>query len=262
MPSASRSRVYSTEAIPLKRMDFGEADRIITLFTPSVGKIRVIARGVRRPTSRMAGHLELFTHAHLVLARGRELDIATQASTVESFRDLREDLMKSSQAYHLAELVDAFLQDRDANRAVFLLLRDALEALAGSAIAPELVARHFELQILAAVGFRPQLYSCLSCEAPIQAEANAYSVPLGGVMCPGCAAHEPTARPIPTDTLKLLRFLQRTGSVGDVGVAVPAATLRDAERLLRDVLEYALERRLRAAEFVHHVAETAAGYRA
>jgi DNA repair protein RecO (recombination protein O) len=261
MPSAARTRVYATEAIPLKRMDFGEADRIITLFTPALGKIRVIARGVRRSTSRMAGHLELFTHAHLMLARGRELDVATQASTVESFRGVREDLTKSSQAYHLAELVDLFLQDRDENRAVFLLLRDALEALSGSAIVPELVARHFELQLLSAVGFRPQLYSCLACETPIQAEANAYSVPLGGVLCPECATHEPTARSIATDTLKLLRFLQRTGSVATVGVAVPATTLRDAERLLREVLEAVLERRLRAAEFVHQVAEAVAGYR-
>lgn len=262
MRSTARTRVYSSEAIPLKRMDFGEADRIITLLTPGLGKIRVIARGVRRSTSRMAGHLELFSHAHLVLARGRELDVVTQASTVETFRALRENLAKSSQAYHLAELVDLFLQDRDEHRAVFLLLRAALEALAGFDVLPDLVARHFEVQLLGAVGFRPQLYSCLSCEAPIQAEANAYSVALGGVVCPGCAANEPSARPVATDTLKLLRFMQRTGSPADVGVAVPGATLRDAERLLREVLEFVLERRLRATEFVHQVAEASAGYRA
>ena len=211
MPSVARTRVYSTEAIPLKRMDFGEADRIITLCTPGLGKVRVIARGVRRSTSRMAGHLELFSHAHLVLARGRELDVVTQASTLEAFRALREDLVKSSQAYHLAELVDSFLQDRDENRGVFVLLRAALEALADSPLDPELIARHFEVQLLTAVGFQPQLSTCLSCGAPIQPEANAYSVPLGGVLCPGCAVHEPTARPIDTDTLKLLRFLQRSG---------------------------------------------------
>lgn len=260
MPQA-RARVYATEAIPLKRMDFGEADRIITLFTPGLGKVRAIARGVRRSTSRMAGHLELFTCSHLMLARGRELDIVTQASTVEPFRALREDLVKSSQAYHLCELVDAFLQDRDENRAAFMLLRSALGALAGSDVVPELVARHFELQFLAAVGFQPQLYSCLSCEASIQAEANAYSVPLGGVLCPACAPSEPSARAIATDTLKLLRFLQRTAAVGDVALGVPSAALRESERLLREVVEFVLERRLRAAEFVHQVAETTAGYR-
>jgi DNA repair protein RecO (recombination protein O) len=260
MPHA-RARVYATEAIPLKRMDFGEADRIITLFTPGLGKVRAIARGVRRSTSRMAGHLELFTHSDLMLARGRELDVVTQASTVESFRGVREDLVKSSQAYHLAELVDAFLQDRDEHRAVFVLLRAALEALDGSEVAPELVARHFEVQLLAAVGFQPQLYTCLSCEAPIVEEANGYSVPLGGVLCPGCVGVEPSARPIATNTLKLLRFLQRTETVRGASVAVPSGTLRDAERLLHEVLEFVLERHLRAADFVHHVAEAASGYR-
>jgi DNA repair protein RecO (recombination protein O) len=209
----------------------------------------------------MAGHLELFTHTHLLLARGRELDVVTQASTVESFRTLREDLAKSSQAYHLAELVDAFLQDRDENRAAFLLLQAALEALDGSEVPPELVARHFEVQLLAAVGFRPQLYSCLACEAPIVEEANGYSVALGGVLCEGCVGSEPSARPIATNTLKLLRFLQRTGSVHDISITVPRGALLDAERLVRDVLEYALERRLRATDFVHRVAETATGYR-
>jgi len=124
------------------------------------------------------------------------------------------------------------------------------------------VARHFEVHLLAVVGFRPQLYSCLACEAPIQAEANAYSVPLGGVLCPRCALAEPTGRPIAMDTLKLLRFLQRTPAVRGAAVAVPSAAIRDAERILRDVLESVLERRLRAAEFVHQVAEAAAGYRA
>ena len=210
----------------------------------------------------MAGHLELFAHCHLVLARGRELDIATQASTIESFRALREDLAKSAQAYHLAELVDGFLQDRDENRAAFLLLCAALEALADSGMAPELVARHFEVHLLAVVGFRPQLYSCLGCEAPIHAEANAYSVPLGGVLCPRCAVAEATGRPIAMDTLKLLRFLQRTATVRGADVTVPSSAMRDAERLLREVIESVLERRLRAAEFVHQVAETGAGYRA
>ena len=260
MPATGRARVYSTEAIPLKRMDFGEADRIITLFTPGSGKLRVIARGVRRSTSRMAGHLELFAHAHLVLARGRELDVVTQAATVQPFRELREDLVRSSQAYHLAELVDAFLEERDENRAVFLLLQAALEALAASDVVPDLAARHFELHLLAAVGFRPQLYGCLSCDTAIQAGANAYSVSLGGVFCPACGPQEPSARPIAHDTLKLLRFLQRTGPVGDLRISVPVGTLRDTERLLREVLEAVLERRLRAAEFVRRVAETTAGY--
>src|SRR5262245_36415544 len=148
MPLASRIRIYPTEGIALKRMDFGEADRLVTVLTPHYGKIRLLAKGVRRPTSRMAGHLELFAHVHLMVARGRELDIATQASTIEPFREVRESLIAASYAYHLGELIDSFLEDRDEHADVFDLLRHALAALGEEVVPPELVARHFELHLL------------------------------------------------------------------------------------------------------------------
>jgi len=258
--AARRARVYPTDAIALKRMDFSEADRIITIFTPEHGKFRVLAKGVRRSTSRMAGHLELFSHAHLMVAKGRDLDLATQASTVEPFRELRENLVKAAQAYHLAELIDGLLEDRDPHREVFAFLCDALAELCRDDVPPEVIARHFELQHLTAIGFQPQLSSCLGCRVKITPGANAYSVALGGVFCPSCATREVTAVAVPVDTLKLLRYLQRTRSIHDVRIEIPGAVVKDAERLLRRQIEFVLERRLRAADFVRRVAETSAGY--
>lgn len=256
----ARPRVYPTEAISLKRMDYGEADRILTVFTPGYGKLRLLAKGVRKPTSRMAGHLEPFTHIHIMVARGRDLSVATQASTIEPFRQLREDLVKSSYAYHLAELVDAFLQDHDEHAAVFDLLRSALAALSAGGLPAELVVRHFEVQLLGEVGFRPQLTACLACQEAIEPQPNAYSVFLGGVVCPRCAPSAPSASAISIEALKLLRFLQRTRRVSEVTITAPAATLKEVERVLHGQLEFVLERRLRAAAFVHHVSETAVGY--
>ena len=106
-------RTYTTDAIVIKRMDYGEADRILTVLTRRYGKVRLLAKGVRRTQSRSAGHLELFAHAQVLAAKGRNLDVATQAMTVSSFWEIRESLEKSSYAYHFAELVDAFLQDAD-----------------------------------------------------------------------------------------------------------------------------------------------------
>jgi DNA repair protein RecO (recombination protein O) len=248
--------------IALKRMDYSEADRIITAFTPEYGKLRVLAKGVRKSTSRNAGHLELFAHAHAMLARGRELDLVTQASTIEPFRGVRESLVAASYAYHLGELVDGCLPDRDPHRDVFDLLRGALAALADESIAPQLVARHFELQLLTAIGFRPQLTTCLVCKAPIEPTANGFSVALGGIVCAACMRQEISAAPIATDTLKLLRHLQRLESVRSATIRVPEPVLHDAERVLRRQLEFVLERRLRATEFVRHVAENAASYSA
>src|ERR671917_366457 len=85
-----RSRVYPTEAIVLRRSDFSEADRLLTLYTPRYGKRRVIAKGVRKTTSRLAGHIELFTRVQLLLAEGRNLDIVTQAQSIDGYRAFRE----------------------------------------------------------------------------------------------------------------------------------------------------------------------------
>jgi len=255
-----RARLLSTDAIALKRMDYGEADRIVTVLTPDRGKLRVMARGVRRSTSRMAGHFELFAHAHVLLARGRDLDTVTQASTVNAYRSLHEDMVALSHTYHMAELVDLLLQDHDPHPEVFTLLQHALSALDERQIAPDLVVRHFELHLLNVVGFRPELTVCLGCSEPIEPGSNGYSVARGGVFCPSCSAREPSAPVIDVDTLKLLRFLQRTRSARDLTLRAPADASKDAERVLRRHIEHVLERRLKAADFVRIVAETASGY--
>ena len=249
-----RVRVYTTEAIALKRMDYGEADRIITLFTPHIGKLRVIAKGVRRSSSRMAGHLELFAHSRLQLARGRELDLVTQAATVAPLREVRDDLAKSSYAFHLAELVDAFLEDRDPHPDLFALFVDALSTIGEGEVDANAVARHFEVRLLLTLGFGPELTRCLNCQNEIKAEANWYSVTSGGVYCPRCGGHEPSAGPIDVRVLKMLRYLQRTPGPAVLGVRVPGAVWDETERLLRRQVEFVLERKLRATDFVHRVA--------
>src|SRR2546426_952619 len=173
-----------------------------------------------------------------MVARGRDLDIATQASTIEPFREVREDLIASSHAYHLGELIDVFLQDRDAHPEVFVLFRDALAALAAGVIPPSFVARHFELHLLGAVGFRPQLTSCLSCSAEIAPESNYYSTTMGGAYCPSCGPREVSALPIGVDTLKLLRYLQRNPTVESLAVRPADSIGREVERLLRRQIEF------------------------
>ncbi len=113
--------VYKTEAIVLRQQALGEADRIVTLFTREYGKLRAAAKGIRRPASRLGGRLEPFTHARLLLARGRTLDVIAQAEIVEAFAGVRADLIRSAYAAYVAELVDRGLADRDPHQEVFAL---------------------------------------------------------------------------------------------------------------------------------------------
>ncbi len=124
-----RPRVYSTEGFTLRRTDFGEADRILTLFTPTYGKIRAIAKGVRKTKSRLAGHLEPFTRTQLLLATGRDLDIVTQAEGRERFERLPTDFWSATAAWYVAELVDRFLEDADPHPRLYALFVETLRRL-------------------------------------------------------------------------------------------------------------------------------------
>ena len=256
----TRLRSYQTEAIVLKRMDFGEADRLLTVVTPGYGKLRVLAKGVRRTTSRLSGHLESFSLVHLMLARGRNLDVVVQAMMLEPFRHIRDDLSVASYAYHLGELVETVSPEGQSDGIAFGLFRSALAALDQGLVEPDLTTRYFEVQLLDAAGFRPQLLTCLGCGVAIAPIANWFSIPMGGVYCPSCGAREPSARAISVDGLKYLRYLQRTPSVEQVSIRPPSAVANEVERLLRSLIEAVLERRLRAVEFVKRVAEERAVY--
>ena len=145
------ARTYKTEGIILKRSNYGEADRILTIFTKHYGKIRVMAKGVRRLTSRKAGSLELFSQAILFLVKGKNLDLITEAQPVNLFKAWRKDLEKVALAYYFCELVDKLTPDNQPHPVVFDLLRQSflkLKILSGTRL-----VREFEEKLLHELGF-------------------------------------------------------------------------------------------------------------
>jgi DNA repair protein RecO (recombination protein O) len=244
-----RPRTYRVEAIVLRRVDFGEADRVLVLYTRERGKLAVVAKGVRRMSSRMAGHLELFTQSELLLAKGANLDVVTQAETRNAFRALREDLTRTSTAYLIVELADALTEEALEQPELFDLLTATFRAL-GTTDDPRLVAAHFQIRLLDVAGFRPVLMQCVACLADLAPGRNAFSASLGGALCPRCGPGEPSARPIDTDVLKVLRNLQRAGLPGSAHFRVPEMVMREVERTLRDLIERHTERRLRSPDLL------------
>ncbi len=233
----------------LKRIDLGEADKILTIYTPTTGKLRAVAKGVRRPGSRLGGHVDEFAYADMLLARGRDLDVVTQSQTLDSFRPVREELRRASYGYYVAELVDSFNEERSENEPLFDLLV-ACFRLFGSEAELSTVARFFELHMLALIGYRPELRHCVRCRAEIQPEANYFSPHLGGVVCPTCGPSEGSAVRISMNGLKLLRHLQRLGTFPAGGIKVDAATRREAEGIMRGYIEHLLERAVKSTAFL------------
>jgi DNA repair protein RecO (recombination protein O) len=251
-----RPRVYKTEGIVLRSMHLGEADRVLTVLTPRLGKLRVIAKGVRRPRSRIGGALEPFSDVQLVLAVGRTFDVVTSSSLEDAHLGLRNDLHSTAAAWYVVELADRFCEGGADTHEPFRLLAQALSGLDAPPVevTREVVARWFELHLLDAMGFRPELTSCLDCGAAIEPEGNAYSPVGGGVLCASCAHAATGARPVSTEALKVMRHLQRSPLVGVLRLRLVAALHREVERLLHATVTAVLERELRSRDFLEEVA--------
>lgn len=240
------------EAIVLRHQDYGEADRFLVLYSREKGKLRAIAKGVRKPRSRKAGHLEPFTRVSLQLARGRDLMIVTQAETVETHLPIRDDLLLATYGSYVVELLDRFTYEEGENRAMYRLLSNTLKRLCTSE-EPGLVVRYYEVRMLDLLGFRPQLFHCVNCEEQIQAEDQYFSAQRGGVVCPRCVGNVPGTRPVSMDALRYLRHHQRS-SYGEAMRAGPSPSVaREMEHLLQYYLTYLLERCLNSFEFLRRV---------
>jgi len=245
----SRERIYRTEAVILKRQDFGEADRLLTALSPDRGKLRLIGKGIRKPTSRKAGHLELFTHTNLLVARGRNLDIVTQAETIQVFRGFRDDLTRTTYAYCVAELVDQFATEGTENVALFRLLLEVL-GLLETARRLDLLMRSFELHVLDVAGYRPRLHTCPRCRQTLEPVVNFLSLAEGGVLCPRCGELDRTARPLSLNAFKALRFLQVQPLAAADRLNLSARLRGELEQTMRDILRYTLERQLKSTAFL------------
>lgn len=239
-----QERVYRTEGIVLREMDYGEADRILTFLTPG-GKLRAIAKGVRRPTSRKGAQLGLFRRVQLMGARGRNLDIITQAQSLEDLDGLRTDLLRFGYASYAAELADCFSSEEEECGPLYELFQSILRSCSSEGNL-QLAMRHFEWQLLEYSGYRPELHTCVGCHAVLEATVNAFSAAQGGMLCPRCGE---TAQgvPVTVGTQKVLRYLSSHAPAEIRALSVTQSTQAEIESVLGHYLEYVLERELRSA---------------
>lgn len=224
------------QGIVLRSFPFGEADRVVVLLSPNRGKLRCVAKGVRKTKSRFGGRLEPFTHVDLLLYEGRNLDTITQVTTIEAFPSLRQDLDRVLVAATMVEVADLVAQEEEPARRLFLLLHRGLRALEGE-LHPDLLTA-FLLKAADVVGVAPQLLSCAGCGAG--EGLRRFSFGGGGVLCDACRT--PGA------------YVLRDGLVGYLAAvaaadlaALPAADPAlsgEARGVARRFVEYHLERRL------------------
>ncbi|MCC7117927.1 MAG: DNA repair protein RecO [Anaerolineales bacterium] len=246
-------RSFRASAVVLRHGDWGEADRLLTLYTREQGLLRALAKGARKVTSRKAGHLQPFTQISVQLAKGRDLLIVTQVETVNAFLALHDDLAKISYAAYAAELLLRFsYEEEGGNPTVFKLLTDTLSRLEKESDS-WLALRYYEMRLLDAVGFRPQLFACANCGREILPEDQFFSFTAGGAICSRCGDGVPNLLRISLEALKYLRHFQRS-TYREAARARPNFEVqKEAEQLMQSYFTHLLERQLNTPNFIKQV---------
>jgi DNA repair protein RecO (recombination protein O) len=230
----------------------GEADLMVTIFSREWGMLRVMAKGARRSTSKLVGHLEPLTRVKLSLAQGRSMDLITQAQMMGNFDHLKNDLAAITKGLYVAELLDGFSSEASPNQSLYYLAVETLGSI-GQNPGSEWPLRFFELQLLLMSGLMPELYRCVECRQPLSAGRHRFSPSLGGALCLDCHPVEANVRPLSLRALKVLRLLHR-GSLKEI---IPLQVAGDLERELKSLLtitvRYWLEREIRSNSFLEQL---------
>jgi DNA repair protein RecO (recombination protein O) len=246
-------RIYHTQAIVLSRFELGEADRVLTLLTPHEGKLKAIAKGVRRPKSRLGGALEPFAELHLVLVRARTFDVVTQVSVGHAWLSLRDRLESTATAWYLGELAERAVEERANAYPIYALLHRAYQLL-DDGMAPGRVARWYEFGLADALGMRPEVERCVECDRVLEPQDGFRWVPvLGGTLCDEHIAPPSEQTRLSLDALKLLRAYRRMDIEAIAALRLPPPVELEAESALRRFMRSVLEREPRSLAFLDEV---------
>lgn len=237
---------WRLEGIVIRVRNLGEADRIVTVYTREKGKLQAVARGARRIRNRLLSPTQAFTLGRYLIFPSKSLHNLSQAEIIHSGQGLRDDLEKFAYASYVAELLDALTPEEDPAPEVFALLAGTLSLGERGRFA--LAVRAFELKLMAALGFQPELYHCLVCREELK--TNVHFTPQGGTLCAKCAPEVPDSMGISNGTWELLKRLLEW-ELSKLTVLQPAANhSEELRRVMRKYLDFRLEYPLKSLDFL------------
>lgn len=243
---------YRVNAIIIRVRDFQEADRIVTLFSRERGKIRSVAKGARRPRNRLSGSTQLFCSGVYSLYAGRGLASLNQGQITEPYLSLREDLTKMTYAAYFAEILDVMVEE-EAGGELYSLLVSVFSRLEQGED-PEILARFFEIRLLAALGYKPELASCLVCRKRPAAGGDVWFSPSqGGLLCAGCTAGAADAFRISPGALEVLKHLLNADPARLHVLKLSYEMRYELEKIMRAALNEHLPRPLKSLDFLQMV---------
>lgn len=245
---------YKTRGIILKRRNFGEADRLLTIYTQDKGKISVIAKGVRRTRAKMVGHVELFYELNLHLAEGKNFEILCGAEIINEFANLRENEHLTNIAYLLSEVLDSLNHENEKNIELYNLLQNSFLRLDNSRTTSEvksnLLIAFFLYKILQLQGHQPYMDVCNKCRKKLAEGENYFSNQFGGVICADCLNSDLSAQKISSDSIKLIRlFSQNSIEILD-RINIDEEVKKELQSILINYCQYIMEKPLKSVRFI------------
>ena len=241
--------LYKTKGIVLNTYKLGEADKIIVLISPERGKIRAVAKGVRKTKSKFGSRLEPFTFIDLMLYEGKNLDIVNQAEIIDSFKEIRADLNKLKYGSVMLELADKVSQENEDSRQVFLLLLNALKELKTSDEKQALLLAIFELKLMSVIGFSPHIDQCAACGVNTK-PGNLFSIKYGGLLCAGCIDRDPAAIPLSNESLNRLPEVIKATSYSWKDLDISEKSENDILKLADAFAAYHMDRPINSSKLL------------
>ena len=277
--------IEKTEAIVINSRDWKETSKIVTFYTSSRGKLTAIAKGARRKNSPFGSSIQLFVYLNLVYyeKEGRELQVVSQCAELESFQDLREDLVKTAYASYFIQLIDEMVRGREPSKELFGLLLATLYRMKGNGNS-EMLARFFELHLLRVLGYNPMLRSCVICQKPVKIHPRLFlptsrrcsprikergkensctirpsvgelkfSAHSGGIVCEKCVEEVGDYRAVSPGAYSALLHLQNVDIVKLKRLRLSNVLSEELKSVMYHYLEYFLEKRLKSQDFLEHM---------
>jgi DNA repair protein RecO (recombination protein O) len=239
---------YKAKAVVLNTFKLGEADKIIVLFSGSRGKIRAVAKGVRKTKSKFGSSVEPFTVADMMFYEGKSLDIIQQSEIIMSFKEIRADLEKLKYGSVMLELIDKVGQEREESYDAFSLLLAALQCLKDAPDNYRTLLTVFQLKLMVILGYRPHLARCPACAGSLPdaaAQAN-FSLKFGGLLCDGCLGRDQEAMAVSPETRAHIGQALDTPLARWRELDFTAENVKGIARLTEMFVSYHLERKLKS----------------
>ncbi|ACL69998.1 DNA repair protein RecO [Halothermothrix orenii] len=252
--------LFNTEGIVLKQFDLGEADKIITFITRDMGKLRAVAKGVRKTRSSISGLVLPFSYAEVTIYRGRSLDKINRIKVKYSFSPLREDLTRMAYASYMAEFIEKVSVEDDNNRALFSLLLSSFHRLLKAEEISEYnhIILAFKIRILVILGIKPELSSCVDCgQQNNPGSINIFSIERGGLLCHNCSSNHMDGmggvQKISGESLRIMANIIDSGLKPLDKLKISTQAFEELDGLLDSFITYHLDLRFKSLDFLHMI---------